>query len=318
MSVFNKELYWDNPYKLLSAENKGKFKNRNYSNMLMDFLCGMFTYEKSEIYADIDDSIIEKTLIINGMNGWWKDGEKVVCGFAWSGGKLDTNGVGGLIQGNTVNGKGFTGNTNIDCTYGFNNPMHIPDRDIAKFADYLTECDISQECAIRYTRNTPVYSVKNNKIKLMLENALKRIFKGDPITITDDSLTLSDKATVEVVNLTDPTSIDKLQYLSVYHNELLRRFSTWYGQALAEGSKLAQQSIQETSSNISNSFVIPLNRLREREKMCERLEKVFGGSIKVKFTEPWQIEYDKWSQQQEQEMSSQLDTEKEVENNDNN
>lgn len=290
--------YYENPYKLLSSEGKIKFKNRNYANILTLGLINMFEYEKSDLYSDIDDATIERILILNGSNGFWKDDKtnKVVCGFGYAGGVLDENGVGTLINGNLLNGKGFTGINGVSAVLGWNNANRTADTEIAKFSDYLAECDVSQECAIRYTRNTPIYSVKNNKIKTMLLTALKNVFKGEPVTITDDSLTLTDKATVEAINLTDPASIDKLQYLSVYHNELLRRFYTMYGQALGEGTKLAQQSIQEISSNISNSFVIPLDRLKQREKMCKELERVFGGSIKVRFTEPWRVEFEKWSE----------------------
>ena len=289
-------LIQENPYNRLNAENKKRYNNQVNSNDLMLFLIGMFEYEKSEIYKDIDDSTIEKILILNGTNAFWKNNnEKVVCGVSSVGGTLDTNGVGTLVNGTLLNGKAFTGTNGISAVVGWNNSNRLPDLNIIKFASLFSETDISEECVLRYTRNTPIYSVKNNKIKTAIENGLKRIFKGEPITIVDDSVSLTDKKSVECLNLTDSSSIDKMQYLCTYRNDLLRRFYTMYGQALGEGVKLAQQSVAEISSNISSSFVIPLDRLKQRTKMCEELEKVFGGHISVRFTEPWRIEFEKWS-----------------------
>ena len=285
----------DNPYKLLNADNKIKYNNEVHANNLTMFLIGMFEYEKSEIYSDIDDSTIEKILILNGTNGFWKDEEKVVCGISSNGGTLDNNGVGTLVNGTLLNGKGFKGINGVNAVIGWNNSNRLPDLNIVKFANMFSENDISEECVLRYTRKTPIYSVKNNKIKTAIENGLKRIFKGEPITIVDDSVSLSDKKSIECLNLTDPESIDKLQYLCTFHNDLLRRFYTMYGQALGEGIKMAQQSVAEVSSNISSSFVIPLDRLKQRTKMCKDLERVFGGNISVRFTEPWRIEFEKWS-----------------------
>lgn len=291
---FDKDL-WLNPYRALSSEGKLKYKERNNADILTLGLIGMFEYEKSEIYKNIDDATIEYPLIVAGTNGFWKDGDEIVCGFSWPGGALDENGVGTLINGNLFNGRGFEGINGISAVCGWNNATRTPDREIAKYASYLSECETSEEAAIRYTRNTPVYTVKNGKIKQLLENALKKVFKGDPITITDDSLSLTNNPSVEVVNLTDPAGVDKLQYLNTYHNDLMRRFYGMYGQALNESMKLAQQSVAEVSSNMSNSFILPLDRLKQRQKMCKELERVFGGSISVRFTEPWRIEYEKWS-----------------------
>lgn len=292
-------LTFENPYRLLSAENKLNFKEHNYCDLFTIGLMNMFEYEKSEEYDLIDDATIELSLISNGSNGFWKNTDnKVVCGFGYGGGALDENGVGTLITGNLLNGKGYKGTNGIDAVLGWNNSLRVPDRVIAKYSDYLTECDISEECVVRNSRQAPIITAKNSKIKTVLEQILKRIFKGEPMTITDDGFSISnDNKMIEVVNLTEPNNIDKLHYLSQYHTDILKRLFSIYGQALGEGSgtKLAQQSVAEVTANVSSSFVIPLDRLKQRQKMCKELEKVFGGSIKVRFSDAWRVEFEKWA-----------------------
>lgn len=286
---------FNNPYNFLKSDEKKLVKNCKYADELTRFLITMFEYEKSGIYKDINDATIERILILNGTCGFWKIDNKIVCGLSSAGGLLDENGVGTLITGTLLNGKGCKGINMVDAVLGWNNSTLTSDYDILLFADKFTEADISEDCIIRNARKSPIFSVKNSKIKKALDNILKNIYNGKSNTITDDTITLTDKKSIEIIDITDSQAIDKLQYLCTYHNDLLRRFYTKYGQALGEGVKLAQQSVAEVNSNISSSFINPLDRLKQRVTMCENLEKTFGKGIKVRFSEPWRIEFEKWS-----------------------
>lgn len=289
---------FNNPYLFIKTHDRKLAKNFNYANNLLRFICMMFEYEKSKIYSKIDDFTIEKILTLNGTCGFWKNNNEVVCGISCEGGMLDTNGVGTAITGTLLNGKGRKGINGIDCVLGKNNSTRTIDTDIMLFADKFTETDISEDCLLRNTRKSQVFTVKNNKIKKALDEILKNIFNGKSHTITDDTLSLSDKKSIDIIDLTDTSDTVKLQNLSAYHNELLRRFYTRYGQALSDGFKMSQQSIEEITNNLSSSFIEPLDRLRCRQQMCKELENVFGGSIKVRFSEPWRIEFEKWTKLQ--------------------
>jgi len=288
-----------NPYSILKKSAQTDYRQLNYSTMFMNDLISMFEYEKSEEYAHIDDRTIELTMILNGINGWTRnENGDIVCGFAYDGGVLDVNGIGNTISINLINGKGYKGVLGVnDIVVGLNNATRTPDYDIFIYADQLSEITLSEENNIRFARLNPVYVAKNRKIATMIKEALGKLKNGEPAIISDNSMTLS--STDELIKqtaITDVNSIGKLQYLTTYYDSVIRRWGNVYGHAISDGMKQAQQSVAEVSSNESSSFIIPLDKLKQRQKMCKELENVFGGSITVKFSEAWDINYSKWKE----------------------
>lgn len=282
-----------NPYTLLKAQAKEQYREREFVNDLSIVRLSMFKYNKSKEYEHIDDRTIEQILLSSGQCAFAKHDGQLYVGFAFDGGKKDMNYIGDEISFCALNGTGFKV-AKSKCVLGFNNPRREADLSIYRYAHQFAQVDLSQVHNIEYTRIYPLIVTKSRKIAQMVKEFFNSLKIGEPIKITDESLLSSKDSSVEVKNITDINAIDKLQYLSTYHNDLLRRFYTKYGMALSEGMKQAQQSVNEVSQNISNSFVLPIAMLHEREKMCEKLIEMFGGSISVEFTEPWEIEYNKF------------------------
>lgn len=290
--------FYVNFYDKLKPKFKRAYREEEYIDILTNVVVSMFKYEKSEEYSHIDDRTIELCLL-QGAIGWGKLDNKLACGVAdkWSG-ALDINGLGTSVIASTLNGKLIKGINGVDAVLGLNNPLGSPEMSIGHFASKYTECDISEDFNIKYARLKPFYIAKTNKIKETIKLFLQSLTADSTSedVIVDDTITVTDKGAIEQVSVTDIEAISKLQYLATYRNDLDRRFYSQYGQALGEGVKLAQQSIEEINSNISKSFIIPLSMLKEREKMCAELERVFGGSISVSFSDAWDIEYSKFKE----------------------
>jgi ABC-type branched-subunit amino acid transport system substrate-binding protein len=159
--------------------------------------------------------------------------------------------------------------------------------------------DTAQKCLIRYARLFPVFQVEDTNVKTQIEQALKNADNGEPFTFTSKSLSklgIDSRPGVDVINLGDISAVDKIQYLSTYHNDLLRRFYSMYGMSYAQSMKQAQQSIEEIHSDAKVSWIIPNDRLNERKKFIEKYNKVFGHNATVDFSQAWKDGYNEFLQ----------------------
>lgn len=285
------QMNYDNPYNLLRVSSEKWKHTSDYMEIELNSLMEMFEYNTT-LFDDVDINNIEMILRVWGCVGFTylvaedNAGEAgtLVYGFAYMGGKRNNRGIGDKITINLLNGKVLRRSPD-GCVLGFNNGTKTGDRILYWFAKQFTEIDISQVNNVRYSRQAPIFVAKNNKLRQFIETMFKKIVNGEMTAVADDSILNKGDKVIDTVNLTDVSSIDKLQYLDTYHNALLRRIYTLYGMPLCEGVKLAQQSTDEVNANHDSSQIIPLNNLKWRQKMCEDLAAFTGESITVDFCE---------------------------------
>lgn len=284
-----------NYYSDLKQKYKKEITNDCYLDIMINQISSMLKYTYSEIYDNINFSTLEIIKIITGSCGLFYDTnlKKVVGGTAYDGGRRDNNGVGVKITGNTLNGKLYKGINNIDCVYGYNNNLRTPETILYKLAELFTECDVSQYANLLYARLSPILNVNDSKYINILNDTLNNNKVGN-ISIVNIKDVLTGESGVDRVDLNNINDIDKLQYLSTYHNDLLRRFYTYYGLSLSEGVKQAQQSVSETSSNTSAGFVYAFERLDNAKKMCAAAVDIFGGELSVDFSDAWKYKIDEF------------------------
>ncbi len=181
---------------------------------------------------------------------------------------------------------------NPDIVVCWNTPTRLPDLDIWRTASELTEIDISLLCNLLYSRVYPIGVANDDKMRLTLEELFKKMKIGEYATVTSSNmlqeLTGKDSAGISVVNLTDPTISDKIQYLAKYHDDQLRWFHSYYGQNVQATSKMAQESVAESTSGEGVSMILPHFMYHERQREVEQLKKKFGWNVTCEFSEPWQ------------------------------
>jgi len=157
--------------------------------------------------------------------------------------------------------------------------------------------DTAQKCLIRYARLFPVFEVQDDNVKQQLNQALKNADNGEPFTFTTKALSklgVDGTPGVNIFQLGDYSAVDKIQYLSTYHNDLLRRFYSMYGMSYSQSMKQAQQSVEEVTSDRIVSWIIPNDRLKERKKFIETYNKVFNHNATVDFSDAWKKGYEKY------------------------
>lgn len=245
----------------------------------------------------LNKKYIEHTLIRFGCACIVKIGTEYFVGVPAIQPPLDNYGIGTEIVITTYNGMHqIKGKLGINAVLIWNNTEFTGDFVISWYAKMFKEIDVSMEANVFNSRLHPIPIARNSKIKSAIDNIFKAI-KGenknnDTYSILSDTAFTEEingtSTKIDVLNLTDVKDVDKLQYLSKFHDDLLRRFCTLYGQPMQTTGKMAQQTIEELQGYDSFSMIIPSNRLEERQKGFDEFNRVFGENVSVEFNDAWQ------------------------------
>ena len=289
-------------FNFLSAKQKRFLRENDIFAHLLLFLSSMFEYEGMS--DSINTDFIEFYCILNprAAAGVFRDDNGTeILGYATDGGLLDEYGIPSEFNINTLgipNKQGLVDGLNTAICW--NNKLHKSDLiKLNRYTEMFNLVDTAQKCLIRYARLFPVFQVEDTNVKTQIEQALKNADNGEPFTFTSKSLSklgIDSRPGVDVINLGDISAVDKIQYLSTYHNDLLRRFYSMYGMSYAQSMKQAQQSIEEIHSDAKVSWIIPNDRLNERKKFIEKYNKVFGHNATVDFSQAWKDGYNEFLQ----------------------
>lgn len=299
-------MYWFDHFPLFAdyglTKKQIQFLKENsiFVNLLI-FLSSMFEYKGFS--EDLNIDFIEFYNILSPFAGSGvfknKSGKEVV-GYITPGGMMDDYMIPEEFNINTLGKsnkqKCFNG---INAAICWNNRTHTSDLiNLRKFTELIHLCDTSQKCLMKYARLFPVFEVDNEQVKQQIKGAIKNSEAGDPVTFTSKALSRigqDGEPGVKVINLGNVNAVDKLQYLSTYHNDLLRRFFSMYGMAYSQSTKQAQQSIEEVHSENKISWIIPNDRLNERMKFAETYAKVFKHpDASVDFSQAWLDAYQEY------------------------
>lgn len=299
-------MYWFDNFPLFAdyglSKKQVKFLKENsiFINLLI-FLSSMFEY--TGFSEDLNTDFIEFYNILSPYAGSGvfrnKSGKEVV-GWITPGGMMNDYMIPEEFNINTLgrsNKQGcFDG---VNAAICWNNKTHTSDLiTLRKYTELIHLCDTSQKCLMKYARLFPVFEVDNENVKQQINNAVKNSEEGNPVTFTTKALSRigqDGEPGVKVINLGNVNAVDKLQYLSTYHNDLLRRFFSMYGMAYSQSTKQAQQSIEEVHSENKISWILPNDRLNERQKFTETYRKVFRRpEASVDYSQAWLDAYEEY------------------------
>ena len=262
---------------------------------------GMFDYDN--IPEDIEEHFedFEKYLIMGGIIGVGKvDGKLTFVRGGLGGGELDLYGYPTRFIGATGNGKSVDWKIGTDCVVFWNNKKHTPDFDVLKTSDILTDIDISIDDNIYYSRMYPIPLARDEKEKIQINEIFNNLRKGGKnTTVLNRKITVKDAVNggsdeIPVLNVTDVTTADKIQYLARIREDVKRWFLNRNGHDLQGSSKMAQQSVEEINGNNSVSMIYPLEKLKMRMIAVDAMNELFGTDMTVTFSPAWLIEYEKF------------------------
>lgn len=191
-----------------------------------------------------------------------------------------------------------------------NNAFYTPDFIFQDFAERIAEICKSLKHIVINCRYTPVIAVRDSVVKKIVEQTLSENNVGN-VQVVTSGFNIDDENDIKVLNITDPTLSDKIQYLFKAFDDTLRDFFTLYGMDTMGAGKMAQVTVEEVNKGANSTMIIPMLRKSLLEKGVEECNKKFGWKASVKFSICWERE-DKsrnMDTEQTEEKSSQLNSE---------
>lgn len=179
-----------------------------------------------------------------------------------------------------------------EIAVGFNNPLHTPEFEIFRYAEVFTEIDKSILVNIKNTRISPLQKVRDSKEAKQFKQAFENIYEGKPNTITldrdvFDELKNSSEKDEGQIMLTRPEEVDKIQYLSKLHDDMLRRLCNLHGLPMSTTGKMAQITKDELMESQYFSHVYTSLQMEYLERYVDDINRIFNLNIEVEYGEAW-------------------------------
>ncbi|MCF0230251.1 MAG: hypothetical protein HUJ76_11250 [Parasporobacterium sp.] len=157
----------------------------------------------------------------------------------------------------------------------------------------FAETDISLISCLKKSRVNPLPISANSKVKKAIDEAIDDVEAGNTRAITYEGAfeaIAEGMEPVTMLSLTDPSQTDKLQYLSKFHDDILRRFMTFYGHSLSSGSKMAQVTSAELEGYTTFARIYPTILLQSRQTWLDEVNEKLQPEtpLTVKFSKPWE------------------------------
>lgn len=256
----------------------------------------MFVYP-ALVENGIEIQTLLKYAMQRGISGVCKIGGVYKCGkLSWSGVQNDNGIAPTCVLTGTDWSKEFV---TKDIAYFRNYYTQSPESQICWFSEQFAQTDLAQKALIKHSKYTPMPVASNDTEKTQYEEAMKRNIGGEDITVIvrpQSNQLLQNGARIteddRILNLSDPTMIEKMHFLSEYHAELKKRFGALYGMCFKSSSKSAQETEDEIHGMDNFSLIIPHIKLNELKLFADKCKKLWGwsGSEAVDFSELWKRE----------------------------
>lgn len=279
-------------------EAKAKIQKWNLNTMYYWYLlhCDLAIFEYENLPESIDPGYLERYLNVTGSVGIKRKGSEYILADISRDGDLNQYGLGDHALGNAINGDEISGTVGEDLCIIYNNPLHTPELDITIDAAAMADCQQSAGINVKFARIAPVFRTQNNVQSAALDGILNQILDGVLKTVVsgnafqDDIMGLELKDNIDPIDITQPERIQYVQYLSRYHDDIMRRHFSRRGLAMRTPTKAAQQSDSEINGMDSVSWYYVLQKLESRKKGWAEFNRINGENVSVRLSEIWENE----------------------------
>ena len=254
---------------------------------LYEIVMAMFDYENMPFRKEF----IEELLLIYGNAAVGRDENGLHVGYL-SYNELDENNMPiGKATVTTRHGYQMTGEIDTDICLFFNNEIRLPELKLELYADMFSEADISIRSIIKKARLLPIPLTRDSKVKEAINEAFKDIDNGFIKAIGYDAIMddfAGDGDPVTMLHLTEPEHTDKLQYMSKFYDDMLRRVLTFYGHPLSSASKMAQVTSAELEGYTTYSRIYPDVMLKQRQDNWKHANEILNTNVTVDYSRAWE------------------------------
>lgn len=277
-----------NYYDRLDTETKWNWRKNNYTSMILSYALQMF---KIDGLSDDYKNLLMSTIFTTGSALLKKsDGDKwIVCHGDFVGVPLADEVYPREYLAVKPSGDGANGfyydkdvTTDDTATVCYVNPFLAPVTEIQRFAVQLADTDTSMVNNIKYCRIAPIGCVQNDKARASYEGAVERMLNGELVNTVHTEMGLSGELiNLSTIDISQGQYAEKLQYLSMYHEQLLSRLCKTFGISYNMISKNANVTNDELDSVDVFASILPTS-MKECLNGC--LSKI---GLKAEFTAPW-------------------------------
>lgn len=262
---------------------------KHYAWELQQQLFAMFKYDGIPFRKEF----IEWNLFRLGFVAACNTGEKIMIGSV-SGYDFDEYGLpkeGSRASFLTRYGIVYQGIIGKDIIIGYNNSIRTPERGIEFYSEQFSEIDSAIGINVKHSKVSSVPVARNGKVKKAIQEILSKVQLGDYEAIADDNILDQmidgSKEPFQILHLTQPEQIERVQYLSKLYDDLLRRLWTKYGHSMNSTGKMAQVNEMELEGYESYSKIVPFDMLESRQEFLDACNAAFGTNWTVTFGEAW-------------------------------
>lgn len=287
MSDYNFSLFDLKPGSKKETEIINMLRKRANFIELYEIVMAMFDYENLPFRKEF----IEELLLIYGNAAVGRDDNGLHVGYL-SYNELDENNMPiGKATITTRHGYQMTGEIDTDICLFFNNEIRLPELKLELYADMFTEADISIRTIIKKARLLPIPLTRDSKVKTALDAAFNDIDNGFIKAVGYDAITddfAGEGDPVTMLHLTEPEHTDKLQYMSKFYDDMLRRVLTFYGHPLSSASKMAQVTSAELEGYTTYSRIYPDVMLKQRQDNWNHANEILNTNVTVDYSRAWE------------------------------
>lgn len=271
----------------MKAKQKTNYLNTIYFTNMLETLVSMFDY--TGLPETVDTNFLEQYLISEGIatiakndNGDWLAVRGGLCG------NISPYGLGTSFTGAWVGGS-KTWEIGNNCVLVQNNNIRCPDLQILQFADLMAEIDKSSYSNLKRSRLNPIGIAPTENVRKALADAMQNSDDGNYRTILSNNL-VSD-SNVYTIDLNRVQDIQYLQYLTQFYDMVQKRFYANYGHNMNITPFNSQSLKDELHGADSTCWILPLDRLKQRQKAIADFNGLTGLNASVTFSKIWETEY---------------------------
>lgn len=178
---------------------------------------------------------------------------------------------------------------NPDILVFFNTQLRNPDIFCEKYAEMLTDIDLSIKNNVHYSRLHPVPVARDKKTKGRIDQCIKDVSEGNTNTILMETsirdLTESGDG-IDLLNITDVEKSQYIQYLSHLHDSIISRLFFYIGLGTTDNGKQAQITTEELNKNDDASITIAYAWYNARKEAIEAAREK-GHELSFDFSPIW-------------------------------
>lgn len=296
---------YHNYYNELEAECKMNQRNIEYISLMTNIICEMF--DIAGMSHEYKNYLISQILLYGSAYVEKRPNDKyIICGGHFQGipepEDIYPKDYIAIKTNFEFNGD-ITQKENAVVTYM--NPQLLPATNIYRLAEHFAHVDTSLVNNIIFSRIAPIISAKNDKVKSAYEEVLDKLIVGEVSNVIKNTGSPAESGELPVTDISNGDYAQKIQYLSMYHDQLLSWFCQLYGIKYNHNSKQANVTNEELHNCDDFCCIVPY---MYKTFLNDTLQPI---GLSVDFNEPWQWINEQMArptnEEQEQEETSEIE-----------